>query len=62
MWAFKSGEPYDGPVHELAGRYWSGLTRTSESREVIATVVPQHPLRLRVDGRPMRKTGRKTKR
>ena len=29
-----SNEAYDGDTHELAGRTWSGATRTSESRRL----------------------------
>ena len=29
-----TSEAYDGDAHELAGRTWSGATRTSESRRL----------------------------
>ena len=34
-WVFaNTSEAYDGDTHELAGRTWSGATRTSESRRL----------------------------
>ena len=33
-----SGEDYDGETHELAGKTWTGKTRTSESRRLVWVV------------------------
>ena len=34
-WKYASdGKPYDGPTHELAGKTYSGATRTPESRRL----------------------------
>lgn len=34
-WQFKDGTPYNGPTHMLAGKTYSGATRTPESRPLI---------------------------
>ena len=35
-WKIKhTDDVYDGPTHELAGRYYTGATRTSESRPLV---------------------------
>lgn len=41
MWNTTSGEPYDGPTHELVGNTYSGATRTAASRRLIWTEAPQ---------------------
>lgn len=34
-WQFKDGKRYTGPTHEIAGRVFSGATRTPESRPLV---------------------------
>ena len=34
-WTFSDGTPYDGPTHKLGGSYYSGATRTRESRRLV---------------------------
>jgi hypothetical protein len=35
-WKIKhTDDVWDGPTHELAGRYYTGATRTSESRPLV---------------------------
>ena len=40
-WTFTDGTDYTGPVHKLGEHYYSGETRTTESRRLIE--VPDAP-------------------
>ena len=61
-WTFADGTPYEGPTHALRGTFYSGATRTSESRRLIeAPDLPQPKLIKKKPATPRKKAAPRPK-